>query len=395
MTGDLNLGQSPDVVIVGGGVAGCAMAIALRRFVPALHVCLVDRGRAPGGRDTDVNADAHKIRPRIGETLPPEIIIPMQQLGIWESFTAMLPLASAGTLAAWGANQPHANEYVFSPYGQGWHLDRQRFDAIMRALALQQGIRCISQSQVMDVERKSDQWHLQLQTAKEEGVASRQTLTTRFVVDASGRSARLSRRIGSNLQAFDKLVGIYRFYSPSVDDQPGSAHSESGTAIESFTNGWWYTARLPGRTRVTAVMTDADLARSKNYRDGFQYDKAISETRLIADRIAGLTAISVPRVTAAHTQCLDQIAGRAWLATGDAAFTYDPLSSLGIFKALRMSIYASYAIKDFFNTKDQELLKYNQVAAAEFTSYMDKRRECYAEEARFAHNMFWQRRLAA
>jgi flavin-dependent dehydrogenase len=40
------------------------------------------------------------------------------------------------------------------------------------------------------------------------------------------------------------------------------------------------------------------------------------------------------------------VAGDSWLAVGDAASTFDPLSSQGIVKVLRSGVCASYAIAD-------------------------------------------------
>jgi 2-polyprenyl-6-methoxyphenol hydroxylase-like FAD-dependent oxidoreductase len=48
--------QQLDVLILGGGPAGCATALALRAHAPALSVALLEAG--------------HYDRPRIGEVLP-------------------------------------------------------------------------------------------------------------------------------------------------------------------------------------------------------------------------------------------------------------------------------------------------------------------------------------
>lgn len=370
-----------DVVIAGAGVAGCATAIALQRFVPGLKVCLIDREAA----DSD-NYQQH-IRPRIGETLPPAVAIPMQQLGIWPRFKAMQALASTGTQSVWGATQPHVNEHIYSPHGNGWHLNRRRFDALLRDTALKAGTQLISHAHVADIQSEHQQWRLTVR-----GNDETDSVTARLVVDATGRRSGIARRLGVDHQKHDRLIGIYRFYSPCDN---ASVSTDSSTVIESHANGYWYAARLPNQQQVVALMTDADLARRGDFADSDSFQQALAKTALVFQRTVGMHADSEPVITAAHTQCLDTLSGPGWLAVGDAAFTYDPLSSLGIFKALRQSILAAYAIKDVDNGKDPELLKYRHVCRAEFARYLDKRREVYAQESRFSDNPFWHRRLAA
>jgi len=61
-----------DVAILGGGPAGCATALALkRRGVP--NVCLVESGDPSGMQ--------------VGETLPPDTRLILTNLAVWDDFT--------------------------------------------------------------------------------------------------------------------------------------------------------------------------------------------------------------------------------------------------------------------------------------------------------------------
>lgn len=100
---------------------------------------------------------------------------------------------------------------------------------------------------------------------------------------------------------------------------------------------------------------------------------------------------SETHIIAAHSQQLDLCAGEGWLATGDAASTYDPLSSLGIFKAFRNAIFASYALVDYMHGRDTEFVKYQGIIRKDYQHYLKKRTEYYAEEERYT-SVFWQRR---
>ena len=84
--------------------------------------------------------------------------------------------------------------------------------------------------------------------------------------------------------------------------------------------------------------------------------------------------------------------GEAWLAVGDAATTFDPLSSLGILKGLRSGILASYAIGDYFNGSPSSLEKYEAILAREFEEYLTTRSDYYRREQRWENLPFWRRR---
>ncbi len=78
-----NTAKKWDITIIGGGVAGCATAIAIKNIAPDLTVQIIDRSDLTTGSFYE-----HSIRPRIGETFPPQIMIPLQRLGLWAQFRA-------------------------------------------------------------------------------------------------------------------------------------------------------------------------------------------------------------------------------------------------------------------------------------------------------------------
>jgi flavin-dependent dehydrogenase len=93
---------------------------------------------------------------------------------------------------------------------------------------------------------------------------------------------------------------------------------------------------------------------------------------------------------------LEPAAGEHWLAVGDSAARFDPLSSQGIFKALRSGIYAAYAVGDLLARGDDSgLRRYRRFVREEFRSYAGVRTKYYREEQRWPASEFWLRRHAA
>jgi flavin-dependent dehydrogenase len=100
-------------------------------------------------------------------------------------------------------------------------------------------------------------------------------------------------------------------------------------------------------------------------------------------------------VLAAASQRLDRFAGDDWLAVGDAASTFDPLSSQGISKALRAGMTASLAICRRLSGDTNAPITYEARMHAEYEHYLGRRTEYYALEQRWPQAPFWRCRQAA
>src|SRR5260370_28303680 len=100
-------------------------------------------------------------------------------------------------------------------------------------------------------------------------------------------------------------------------------------------------------------------------------------------------------VRSAASGRLRPVAGEDWLAVGDTASRFDPLSSQGIMKALRSGIFASYAIGDLVTREDESGLgRYRRYVLEEFRGYAEVRTKYYREEQRWPSREFWRRRQA-
>ena len=222
-----------------------------------------------------------------------------------------------------------------------------------------------------------DGWHLRLSG----GSACR----ARFEVDATGRRASFARRMGSRRLTWDRLACCARFFT--LDDAP-----ESSTVVEACAVGWWYTA-LAGERCLVACMTDSDVVRRLALHKADRWLSLLSATRWIRRSIGSGALCGSPIICAAHSVRLDPVCARDWLAVGDAASAYDPLSSQGIMQALRAGIFASYAIADCLVKSDRTgLARYASFMQHVFASYRRAQVQYYAEERRWADRCFWHRR---
>ena len=368
--------SSYDILVLGGGIAACAMAIAAKNTSPSKKIAIVERKPRFDKND--------KFYLRIGETLSPHATQILQQLGVWEAFLQLNCKRSYGTSAAWGSSQAHQNEFIYSPFGYGWHLDRVQFDEFMISEAEKRGVEFMFETHVYSFKREHDIWRIKGKTS-EKNVE----VQCNFVADATGRKAVFASNQGSKKQVLDKLVGIYQFYKIHSEEKK----IKQGTFIESDANGWWYSATLPNDHLVVAYMTDSDLATQNAWKNHRCFQELLKQTKHTQKRLSNTEELGEPQLAAAHSQILDEIVGDHWLTLGDATMSFDPLSSLGIYKALSGSIYGAYAALDCLKGEPRGLQKYDQIMRVQYQNYLKKRDDHYSEEIRFKEFPFWNRRI--
>ena len=143
------------IAIVGGGPAGCAAALTLRRYLPNVSATLVTR---PVSSMVDA--------PAVGETLSPGVLPLLNYLGLREEFLHLGHLPSGGTASAWGSGHLFERNYLFTGQGHGWHLDRSRFDAWLLSNAEDADIPCI-RSHALRATRSEGFWRIELEGGRE------------------------------------------------------------------------------------------------------------------------------------------------------------------------------------------------------------------------------------
>jgi flavin-dependent dehydrogenase len=356
-----------DTVVVGGGPAGAVTALRL----------------AEAGQAVALLAKSFGGTPRIGESLPPAVRPVLAELGLWDRFLADGHVASPGIVAVWGRPDPFTTDFVFDPWGAGWHVDRGRFDAMLVSAAKRAGVRLRAGAVATGCTRRPDgSWEL-------EASSGGRTFHVRaqFLVDATGRSPWLMRRVGSTRTGGHRLVGVVRVVT-TVPRQP-----DQRMLVEAVEHGWWYSAPLPGGHTVATFMTDPDVA--ARGRCGFAslwraHLRGAPNTaaRLRAAAEAGADPGDV-RLVAAGSSCRRPPCGRGWLAVGDAAAAYDPLSGHGVHRALVTAMAAADAIVD---GSDDVLAAYADEIGRDFDDHVRVQAHHYAQERRWPQARFWQRR---
>ncbi len=364
----------PTVIVAGGGPAGAVTAFVLARR--GVRAVVVEARGAP--------------ERKVGECLPPSLNVLLRDLGWEDLLGGGGHLRSLGHRSVWGSSEPGERSFLFGTRGDGWHVDRLTFEAGLAEKARGAGVEWRSGCRVvrcLPAARHEGGWDLEIATP-----AGREVVTADFLADATGRPAHLARRLGARRVRYDRLVGA----SALVAGAPPSR--DSYTLVEAVPTGWWYSALLADGRMAVAFMTDGDLL-ERGFRGPqgiVAWRAALAATRETRERVGdGAVAGKDLQILPAETSRLDRISGDGWLAVGDAAAAYDPLSSYGIGSAMASGFYAGNAIADTLLGKEEAVPAYLELLQRAYGDCLDLQRQHYGEERRWPDSPFWRRRQAA
>lgn len=325
-----------DVVVVGGGPAGCAAAIWCA--LAGLRAAILEGQRFP--------------RHRPGESLHPGVLTLLRQLGVDRAVEEAGFVRYAGQTVSWGG------EPRFQPFGGdsggpwlGIQATREKFDAILLSRAKTLGVAvlqpCTARSPITSRGRVV-------------GVnSSAGCVHSHFVIDATGGRHWLGRSLGSGVYYASPRLTAYYGYAEAAPAAP-----ESFPSLEADPDGWTWIARVGENLYSWARLP-------------FTRGCALSPPQRLGD------CIPTKRTRGADVtwRLLPQSAGPGYFLAGDAAAVLDPLSSHGVLRALMSGIKAAHLARLVLRDgvgESRAIRSYQEWCARLFEGEVRVMRELYA-----------------
>jgi flavin-dependent dehydrogenase len=337
-----------DIVILGAGPAGAAVALGLRRL--GYEVTLISEWRR--------FAALEGVSVRVLEAL--------RTTGLQHALAdATVP---SQRQVSWNGQQHAQNiEYL---------LDRPVFDRGLREDLRLAGVELI-EGRVLTVQSSANDHRIEID--------GREPLLTAFLVEARGRQA---PAIGKGLRGPETVSLLNRWQG-----SPG----ETASAVESLEDGWaWMARRADGQCywQWTVDVASAGLPGKAQLLDYCRQRRLGS--RLATAFFAGVTEADLQLHARSSTAILSpQVCGDNWIRVGDAAMAVDPLSGNGIFQSLSSALQAPAVINTLLCKPERAALaqRFHQQRVEQlFLRFARIGRDFYADEQRWPDQPFWQAR---
>ncbi|MFY7669832.1 tryptophan 7-halogenase [Tenacibaculum sp. MEBiC06402] len=373
----MNTNHNTEILIIGGGIAGCIAAIALSE---TYNVTLIDKLEQPIDK--------------VGESLAPATQRVFNALGLSlnDDQYENLSLNNLGMQSYWGSDQLQILDHLRNPDGLSKSVDRKKLGLFLREKALEKGVKGFWGFRLFSSDYSQRKWKV---TSKKDDQKNRKTITISadFVIDATGRNSHFARSLGIKRTHFDSLISCWLTL-------PNKSKNTMSTIL-SDEFGWWYSAVLPNNKRVISYQTDSDIFDKKVFKNFNSFSELLNNNETMKKLVEENTdEINFHGVVSANSTKLHTVVGQQWLALGDAALSFDPLSSQGMFNAMANAMQVSELLKKFQLSDLSDLEKMNQFSK-QYTSqvesvwahYLKHKNLFYGAETRWSDSIFWKRRL--
>ena len=346
------------IAVLGAGVAGSATCLRL-----------LSHGVEPLWLASEAGS---KAKP--GEYLSPSGHSLLQELQIEHLIQRDYHRPSHRVLSCWGSTRPSERNSILHLEGPGFILDRLLFERDLRSEVESRGVSCEA-AKIERVERVGSGWLISGSTGR--------TWQADAIFDATGRRALVAREESHNCR-LDKLIALYAF---SSSQNPSAMPA---TLLESVKDGWWYSTLLADGRLALYYFCDSDLVEVQSTRSIERFIERVQDTQLISSWISQerFRFDQAPHVASACTSWQAPCSGPGWIAVGDAAASFDPLSSHGMTTALWTGVRAA----DAYLAGSEEVEKYSLKVMLGVQDFLQSHSEIYAMERRFQDSEFWKRR---
>jgi len=368
---------SPDVIVIGGGPGGSACATLLAD--QGWRVVLLERARFP--------------RPHVGESLLPASIPVLEQLGVMPQIEAAGFVVKRGATLGWGQDPDPWSWYFADDPEQratSFQVVRSEFDQILLRNAAEHGVGVREGHQVLDV--RFGQGCAIGVRALHNGVE--REIGARFIVDASGQAAILSRQL--RLQQWDshfRNLAVYGYYRGARHLDPPN---DGNIFIESYEHGWFWQIPLPTRLTSVGAVVDREMGQAGLRELGAKgfLERQVRLAPHMRELLSAAELIGETQVERDWSYTSSKFAGDGYVLVGDAACFVDPLFSSGVHLALGSASLAARYVQSALTeprSRAQAAQAYETLYRKQY-DYFHLTAQLFYGTNRSADSYFWEAR---
>jgi flavin-dependent dehydrogenase len=311
-----------DVIVIGGGPAGTTAATLLAQ--QGLSVTLLEKERFP--------------RFQIGESLLPYNNDLFARLGVSDQLASGNYVPKYGAYFVTGdgrvAYSFRFDQRLQDPYRRSFQVKRADFDHLLLTNAEKQGVRVLQQTAVASVDL-SDPERAVVRTA------ARETLSARFVVDASGHSSVIGNRHGGREEVESlKKIAFFAHYRnvPRAEGKDGGS-----TVIVVLKNAWFWLIPVSDDVMSVGLVVDRDHYTKCGLEPEALLKETIAASPWVAERMKHAERVTQVYARKDFSFRMKNMVGPNYVLTGDAAGFLDPIFSTGVFMAMKSADFAADA----------------------------------------------------
>lgn len=324
-----------DVIVIGGGPGGAAAATLTAQ--QGHKVLLLERSA--------------ESKFKVGESLMPATWSTFERMGMIPKLLASHFPRKYSVQFYSKSGKPSAPFYFqeTNPHESSvtWQVLRSEFDAMLLDNAREHGVEVRRGVAVKDVIFES---HPEGERAVGVKLDDGSTLSCKVVVDATGRSAFLGRKLGLVRPDPElRKAALFTHYEGALRD-PGI---DEGATLVLYTqekkNGWfWYIPLPEDKVSVGVVgsvehlITNRPSGRSTDPQTVF--DEEVAACSALVPRVRNARQMMPVQVLNDFSYRSSRIAGDGWVLVGDAFGFLDPIYSSGVFLALKSGELAADSI---------------------------------------------------
>lgn len=327
-----------DVVVIGGGPAGCTAAALLAEV--GRTTLLVERESMP--------------RFHVGESLMPECYWPLQRLGLVERMKGS-KFVSKKSVQFVTASGKESDPFYFTEHdprecSTTWQVERADFDKMLFDRAAELGADCLDQTRVLDVLFDEDGSAQGVKLRTQDGQT--REIKARVIMDASGQSSLIANKLKLRQDMPGlKKAAIWGYFRDAIRDEGDNAGATIIMHTEHKDSWFWF---IPLSDDITSIgcVGDNDYMLKNGMDTETRYQAELDRCPGLQSRLERAERVGKLHVAKEYSYWTKQHSGSGWVLIGDAFGFIDPIYSSGVYFAMVMGERAADAVIEGFEKDD-------------------------------------------